>query len=218
MLAFDYRKNLLFAGIHARLSNVIVCRHDVGEILLFLQSRCGTRLLNLRICRFERRLVLRELLLHSGVVKFNQNVSLFNLRSVCRKLHDLQIARTVGRGDYHRAERLDLAFDFQVIDKFLALHIRGREFHCGASQTERPKSKATDDQSCYAGQGPLAGPPFLTLAIHCKPAPGSSSMAARRMISPSFSPETTTASRSFRGPICTARFSKLPVDLSHTKG
>ena len=96
-------------------------------------------------------MVLRELLLHSGVVKFNQNVSLFNLRSVCRKLHDLQIARTVGRGDYHRAERLDLAFDFQVIDKFLAFHIRSREFHRRARQSERTKGQATNDQSCYAG-------------------------------------------------------------------
>jgi len=61
------------AGIHARLSNVhSLCRHDVGENPSLLQSRCGTRLLDLRICRFERRLILRELLLHSGVVKFNQ--------------------------------------------------------------------------------------------------------------------------------------------------
>jgi len=65
---------------------------------------------DLRICRFERRLILRELLLHSVLSKFTSTSPFLTLAPFGRKLHDLQIARTVGRGDDNRAERLDLAF------------------------------------------------------------------------------------------------------------
>ena len=96
-------------------------------------------------------MILSELLPYSRVVKFDQDISFLDLRSICRKSHDLQIARAVRRCDDHRAECLDLAFDFQIINKFLSLHLGSREFRRRSGQTERAKDKTTEEQRCSGG-------------------------------------------------------------------
>ena len=48
LFALYHRNNLLFAGIQARLLNVELCFHHVGEVLLLLQTRGCPRLMNLR--------------------------------------------------------------------------------------------------------------------------------------------------------------------------
>src|SRR5206468_5923562 len=73
---------------------------------------------------------------------------------------------------------------------------------------------SSDVCSSDLGHGSLPGFPFL---IHCRLCPDWSSMAVRRMMSPCESPDLTTASRSFREPVCTVCFSKLPLVSSQTK-
>ena len=129
MLAVNCRKNLLFARVHARFLRVKFRVHDVGHILLFLQASRRLGLLDFRFRRFDGGFILRQLLPHAGGVKLNQHIALFDLGRVGHQAHDLQIARIVRPRDDLRAERFDLALDFEGIDKILTLHLRGR--NCG---------------------------------------------------------------------------------------
>src|SRR5204863_164779 len=106
-----------------------------------------------------------------------------------------------GRG---RAVRTEFGFGF--LD--LLLGIRELQFGLRTGEAQSAKNKATQHHCGGPGHGSFPEFPFL---IHCRLCPDRSSIAVRRMMSPSESPEFTTTSRSFRGPICTVRFSKLPL-------
>src|SRR5205823_14554581 len=103
------------------------------------------------------------------------------------------------------SDLFDFSLDFQRIDEIFAHDLSGRNGDGGICQPEGAKAKTAKENHRSAGGG--FAPPFpgQDSANHGR-SPGAGSLAAaRRMMSPSCKPESTTTSVSLCGPVFTAR-------------
>src|SRR5205085_10252419 len=107
---------------------------------------------------------------------------------------NLQIPRTVWRGDDLRAKSFDFPLDLQGVHEFLAQYFGGRNRNSGLRQPECPEAQPTDKHDRGAGNNFVARFPGQNSAHHdCAP-DAVSGAAFLRMMSPSCRPERTTTS------------------------
>ena len=156
--------------------------------------------MNLSFRRRQRRLVLRKFRFDGRPVKFHEHIAFFHFRRIGNNVQYLQVARAERRRHNQRPLRLYFTFYFQIFHKLFPFRFSRWHARLRTRQPESAEHKHANYRRGRDDCRPRIPSPFSVSYGHGFSAALVASSSLRRTTSPSASPDTITASKSFVRP------------------